>query len=368
MEDYVFEDVLAGSTVTCGFPGLDTRVAAADGPRRARTLFFPGCSLINYALPLVKAVYDLLAQAGRVEGISLLCCGKILSFEPDGKAVRAAFEDELCAHVAAAGVERIVAACPNCVAALRGALAEDERTAGVEVVPLPLELEALGYRVDAEVAKRLLAAELEAGAAFYEVCAEGARPPLRFSVHDSCPDRATGEFADGLRALMPAELAVEPAHARRSSQCCGSLVRAAGHADKALEQSQARGAEAVAAGGSAIVAACVSCSFLLSVSQWRVPVFHYLELLFDWRVDWAHASQYMKLRFLFDDVPDAEASGRAFVGLEGADDGCKGVPAAARSQGSAAAAAGAPVDADDGCGKDGGAPARPGKDEADGRG
>ena len=44
--------------------------------------------------------------------------------------------------------------------------------------------------MDAEVAKRLLAAELEAGAAFYEVCAEGARPPLRFSVHDSCPDRA----------------------------------------------------------------------------------------------------------------------------------------------------------------------------------
>ena len=185
MEDYVFEDVLAGSTVTCGFPGLDTRVAAADGPRRARTLFFPGCSLINYALPLVKAVYDLLAQAERVEGISLLCCGKILSFEPDGKAVRAAFEDELCAHVAAAGVERIVAACPNCVAALRGALAEDERTAGVEVVPLPLELEALGYRVDAEVAKRLLAAELEAGAGFSEVCAEGARPPT--ACGRSCP-------------------------------------------------------------------------------------------------------------------------------------------------------------------------------------
>lgn len=315
MEDYVFEDVLAGSTVTCGFPGLDTRVAAADGPRRARTLFFPGCSLINYALPLVKAVYDLLAQAERVEGISLLCCGKILSFEPDGKAVRAAFEDELCAHVAAAGVERIVAACPNCVAALRGALAEDERTAGVEVVPLPLELEALGYRVDAEVAKRLLAAELEAGAGFYEVCAEGARPPLRFSVHDSCPDRATGEFADGLRALMPAELAVEPAHARRSSQCCGSLVRAAGHADKALEQSQARGAEAVAAGGSAIVAACVSCSFLLSVSQWRVPVFHYLELLFDWRIDWRAADAYMTLRFLFDEPAADGGEARPFKGL-----------------------------------------------------
>ena len=306
MEDYVFDDVLAGSTVACAFPGLGTRVAAADGPLRARTLFVPGCSLINYALPLVKAVYDLLAGAGRVEGISLLCCGKILSFEPDGKAVRAAFEDQLC---------ELVAACPNCVAALRGALAEDERTAGVEVVPLPLELDALGYRVDARVAERLLAEELEAGADFYEACAEGARPPLRFSVHDSGPDRATGEFADGLRALMPAELTVEPAHARRSSQCCGSLVRAAGHADKALAQSQARGAEAVEAGGSAIVAACVSCSFLLSVSQWRVPVFHYLELLFDWRIDWRAADAYMKLRFLFDEPAADGGEARPFKGL-----------------------------------------------------
>ena len=264
-----------------------------------------------------------MAGAGRVEGISLLCCGKILSFEPDGKAVRAAFEDQLCEHVAAAGVERIVAACPNCVAALRGALAEDERTAGVEVVPLPLELDALGYRVDARVAERLLAEELEAGADFYEACAEGARPPLRFSVHDSCPDRATGEFADGLRALMPAELTVEPAHARRSSQCCGSLVRAAGHADKALAQSQARGAEAVEAGGSAIVAACVSCSFLLSVSQWRVPVFHYLELLFDWRIDWRAADAYMKLRFLFDEPAADGGEARPFKGLasEAGDDG-----------------------------------------------
>ena len=37
MEDYVFDDVLAGSTVACAFPGLGTRVAAADGPLRART-------------------------------------------------------------------------------------------------------------------------------------------------------------------------------------------------------------------------------------------------------------------------------------------------------------------------------------------
>ena len=42
---------------------------------RCASLFFPGCSLINYGLPLVQSVYDLLKSAGEVEGISLLCCG-----------------------------------------------------------------------------------------------------------------------------------------------------------------------------------------------------------------------------------------------------------------------------------------------------
>lgn len=321
MDDYVFEDVLAGSTVSCAFPNLAAQVSGDGAPRSVRTLFFPGCSLINYGLPLVQSVYGLLKEAGAVEGISLLCCGKILSFEPDGKAVRAAFEEQLRERVAASGVERIVAACPNCVKALRDALACDERTAGVEVIALPVQLAALGYRIDAETAKRMLAAQLEAGEGYYEACADGAQPALRFSAHDSCPDRATGEFADGLRTLMPADLVVEPEHNRTRSQCCGSLVRAAGHADKALEQSLARGAEALAAGGSAIVTSCVSCAFLLSVSQRRVPAFHYLELLFDWRIDWHGADQYMKLRFLIDEPAGGEGAAedgdgkRPFMGL-----------------------------------------------------
>lgn len=358
MEPYVFDDVLTGSTVTCAYPGLDASAAkGASAPAACSSLFFPGCSFVNYGLPLVKATYDLLKDAGRVDGMSLLCCGKILGFEPDGPAVRAAFERQLCAHVADAGVKRIVAACPNCVAALRAALSRDERTADVQVVVLPQELAAMGYRVDAEVVRRLVAAEASVDGADVAVC-----------VHDSCPDRSTGEFADGVRALLPEGMVVEAAHVRNRSFCCGSLLRAAGKFEAGDKQARRHGEEAEEVHAAAIVTACVSCAFQLATKQDAVPVFHYLELLFDWRVDWAHASQYMKLRFLFDDVPDAEASGRAFVGLEGADDGCKGVPAAARSQGSAAAAAGAPVDADDGCGKDGGAPARPGKDEADGRG
>ncbi len=349
METYRFEDALTGKTVACSYPGLqawavedttdevdaaetdmatgamsaeigkdampeafseDSEVAdadagAVDAHMACPSLFFPGCSLINYGLPLVKAVYDLLAEAGRVEGLSLLCCGKILSYEPDGQRVRAEFEQQMREHVVRAGVRRIVAACPNCVAALRAALACDERTAGVQVVALPQELADMGYRIDEEVLRRMVSAEAPVVPEEVTVC-----------VHDSCPDREAGEFADGTRALRPEGGLTEAAHIRSKSFCCGSLARAAGKTEAAEKQARRHGEEAEAAGAAAIVTACVSCAFQLSVAQQAVPVFHYLELLYDWRIDWTHADLYMKLRFLFDDASDEESSGRAFVGLE----------------------------------------------------
>lgn len=321
MEECVFEDALAGSTITFDAAGraavrvCDAAGEAANGRAAASagvpSLFFPGCSFINYALPLVQAVYGTLRDGGRVDGISLLCCGKILSFEPDGKAVRAAFEDDLCAHIAAAGVQRIVAACPNCVKALRDALASHEGCEGVEVVALPGELAAMGYRIDAEVAQRMIAAAREAAGA---ADADGGRA-LRVCVHDSCPDRDTGAFADGTRALLPDGLLVEAAHTRHRSFCCGSLLRAAGKYDAADKQARRHGEEAVDAGADAIVTACMSCAFQLSRTQSAVPVLHYLELLYDWRIDWAAAPPYMGLRFLFE---EAQGERRTFAGAAAA--------------------------------------------------
>ena len=93
MDEYRFEDLLAGGTVTCSYPGLETvRVGGVSDAESCESLFFPGCSFINYALPLVQSVYDLLVNAGQCDGISLLCCGKILEYEGDGGAARAAFE------------------------------------------------------------------------------------------------------------------------------------------------------------------------------------------------------------------------------------------------------------------------------------
>ncbi len=62
---------------------------------------------------------------GAVDGISLLCCGKILSYEADGAELMKSFQLQLCDHLADTGIKRIVAACPNCVKALREGLALD---------------------------------------------------------------------------------------------------------------------------------------------------------------------------------------------------------------------------------------------------
>ena len=315
MTGYVYDDALTGSRVTCGYPALTAWVdseGAADGgsgSHAATSLFFPGCSFLNYSLPLVQAVYDLLKGAERVTGISLVCCGKILDFEPDGKAVRAAHEVQMREHIIEAGVKRIVTACPNCVKALRSLLAADERTSEVEVVPLSVELAEMGYRVDAEVARRMVAAATpESGAASGE--------ELRLAPHDSCPDRDTGEFAESVRQLLPDGAVCETKHNRRKSFCCGNLLRAAGKPDRALEQSRRHGQEALEARADALVTVCMSCAFLLSKQQKDVPVFHYLELLYDWRIDWDGMPPYMTLRFLFDEPSQTEESRRTFVSLD----------------------------------------------------
>lgn len=348
MDEYSFDDALASSAVTCTFPHLEAvRLHGSSKAQTCPSLFFPGCSFINYGLPLVQAVYDLLKEAGRVEGISLVCCGMILGYEPNADEVRPAFEQQLRDRIVACGVERIVTACPNCVYALRALLAREERTAQVQVVVLPSELVELGYRVDPDVARKMLQVEealraaegaraadpgpaesanlaadagsaesagaaadaaADAGGAAGAVDTDGA---ALFCVHDSCPDRATGEIAESLRALMPIELIVDPAHNRKRSFCCGSRPRAVGRVEAADRMARRHAEEAQDVRARALLTACVSCSFQLTVAQRDLPVFHYLELLFDWRIDWREAERFMKLRFLFDSALGA----REFVGL-----------------------------------------------------
>lgn len=304
--DYQFKDALTGSTIECDFPMLETRVIKGD-LEPCTSLFFPGCSLVNYAMPLVAAVYDTLKQQGIADGVSVLCCGKILSYEPDGEVKRASFEDQLIERLLETDIQRIVAACPNCVKALREAFERDERMAqrAIEVVPLPAELAKVGYRIDPATAALLVKGSAD--------------EPVLLCTHDSCPDRDRGEFADGLRALIPDGLWVDPAHARNRSLCCGSLPRAAGKFEAADKLAHRNGEEALETGADAIVTACLSCAFQLTFCQPHIQVVHYLELLYSWRIDWALTGGLMKLRFLFDEnlgAEEVDESHRAFVALD----------------------------------------------------
>ena len=304
MDEYQFEDALAMSKVSCSYPGLEAVSVRATDIAKCESLFFPGCSFLNYAMPLVQSTYDLLLDAGEVDGISLLCCGKILEYEGDGGAHRAEFEQQFREHIAQTGIKRIVAACPNCVHALRKLLSADETTAGIAVVPLPTVLNDRGYRIDPQVAEGV-------------VYADGRTPegePIVFCPKDSCPDRATGEFADGLRKIMENTSMVEPKFARKRSYCCGSRPRAAGHYDLGDKMARRHGEHAREAGANAIVTPCISCTFSILGSGCDVPVFHYLELLFGWNIPWYLAQGYMKLRFLFEDA-DTARDVRGFKGI-----------------------------------------------------
>lgn len=305
MGEYRFTDALTGDVVTFDDAGGDARLVAGDGSLPACTsLFFPGCSFVNYAVPLVSAVYDTLVERGAVDGISLLCCGKILSYEVDGDELMRSFQVQLCDHLAGTGIERIVAACPNCVKALREGLALDERCAHIDVVVLPRVLADLGYRIDERTAASMVKGDASA--------------PVVLCTHDSCPDREKGEFADGLRDMLPAGSFVDPAHTRNRSLCCGSSVRAAGKADAADKIARRNGEEAVEVGADAIVTACMSCAFQLNMAQPHVQVLHFLELLYSWRIDWACVGAWMKYRFLFDETLGVVREGgseRTFKGL-----------------------------------------------------
>lgn len=309
MESYAFIDALTGDEVTLDYLTGDASLRRGVGDAApCASIFFPGCSLINYAAPLVGAVNDLLSQSAAVDGISLLCCGRILSYEPNGEALRSHFEQQLCDRLAESGIERIVAACPNCLTALRDLLARDERVAHIEVAALPLVLAELGYRIDGDTASALVLGE----------GGQDARGPLVLCAKDSCPDRDLGEFARGMRELMPEGMCVDPAHNRERSLCCGSLLNAAGKFEAGLKVAHRCGAEALEKGADALVAPCISCTMQLNFAQVGLPALHYLELLFNWRIDWARVGGVMKLRFLFDETlgaTEVASSGRAFAGL-----------------------------------------------------
>ncbi len=164
-------------------------------------LFFPGCSLGTYEPELSARAFAHLKDTDRADGISYECCGNPLYLMGDPALLRQSAQslaDKLQSH----GVAEIVVACPSCFSALLGYRDDGILDASVAITPLPVVLAQQGLRVRPDDLAK---------AGFDTVC-----------VKDACRDRNSGTFAASVREILGETEAVELAHNRRRSRCCGS--------------------------------------------------------------------------------------------------------------------------------------------------
>ncbi|PLY01043.1 MAG: hypothetical protein C0622_07750 [Desulfuromonas sp.] len=219
--------------------------------QRCPTLFFPGCSLSSYAPELTRAACNWLVEQDYSVGMSSDCCG--LPLLNIGLVKRAeAHLERLQDELSARRVEQVVTSCPNCFYFLR------EHLVGVQVSSLYQLMSAVGTRIAGQP---------------------------RLSVHDSCPDRYSGEIGWSLRTLLPEGALVELPNHGSKTRCCGAGGMASlidYHA--AEERTNQRREEIVAASATTCVSACMACVKRLGggcMESASRNVNHILELVFE---------------------------------------------------------------------------------------
>lgn len=286
MAAQTYQDVLADSVITLGeCPSGRPDLGQVGKNSECTTVFFPGCAMINFLPSLVDAVFETLQTQFSDCGISMLCCGEILDFEPNGEEAKQIHEYKLAQILEQKSITRIIAACPNCARALRRIKSASPALGTLEISPLPQVLYDAGLRISAE--------------AIQQVSPSGS---AKVCIHDSCPDRETQEFAAGVRALFPHETICEMANNRARSLCCGSPQRGLGKTEVAEKMVQKREQQALDTGADIIVTTCVNCAKqLATLKAEHLVVAHYLELLYDISVSWKELAPYMQLRFLLEE-------------------------------------------------------------------
>ncbi|MDR3036838.1 MAG: (Fe-S)-binding protein [Coriobacteriales bacterium] len=251
-------------------------------------LFMPGCALAGYSRELTLAVYEYLREAGEVDGLSVICCGKVLDFvATPGEC--AAYAGVVAARLAAHGVTRIVTACPNCYQAYT-ALAGDgcggqegrlsrADASDTSTAPPFSSATSTSCRIEVLAVSEVLARR---GVRFGP---SEATPFTSVCVHDSCPSRTDGVFAHSVRSLFEGVELREMAHSQTRARCCGQgKLLPLGHPEQSKDLANERLAESAATGAECLVTYCTNCAQVLrGASQ---PSYHYLELLFGIHIDW----------------------------------------------------------------------------------
>ncbi|WP_303720129.1 (Fe-S)-binding protein [Malonomonas rubra] len=241
---------------------------------RSPILFFPGCTLASYSPRLTRTAFYWLQQQGMNVGLSEDCCG--LPLECIGLSERHRQHlQRLNAEFTNAGVKQIVTACPNCYYHLQG------KFPGMEVTSLYQLLADAGIKI--------------------------APRDGTVTVHDSCPDRHSGEIGRSMRTLLDGNALVEMPHNRESTICCGAggIVSIA---DPELTNQRAatRLEEARQSEATYCASACMGCVKRLESAQPKLPastvdsrqtgfvqlqIVHILELVFNLRLNHKEVQQ-----------------------------------------------------------------------------
>jgi len=216
--------------------------------RTFKYAFFPGCSMSCFSPRAVIKLYELLTEELGDVGILDLCCGKPLYDLGLRSRARRWLEHRLAAELESHGCEAIITACPNCFYYLKSKLSNRYEL----VTP-------------------------------YEVLEDYFKHKLRgvtLTIHDSCPDRFEGVFAEQARRILSESRVIEMVHFKRKTLCCGAggLV-SCNDTTLPLTLVEMRLSEFANTGASLMVVYCYTCASTFWSLQQSVEVKHLLDLL-----------------------------------------------------------------------------------------
>lgn len=204
---------------------------------------------------LSDAAYSWLHERGLVSDQWIHCCGLPLKFGGQDDSFQA-HTKALYEEMLEGEIDEVVTACPSCYRTL--SLFSETYGSAPKVTHLSELMVAEGMRISPDM--------IPEGA----VCA----------IHDSCPDRKTQITARAVREIARDIPLVEMKHSRERTMCCGIGEPFFG-ADQEVQirQVNRRSQEAVDAGATHILNACVNCTLAFTLGDAPVESVHYLELL-----------------------------------------------------------------------------------------
>lgn len=229
---------------------------AADlGGDADHTAFFPGCSLFAYAPELTSRVSQWLRDEKIAAFTLYVCCGATfydVGFFEEFETYRERVRAFLHKHE----IEHLIVSCPHC----NHILPEIIEGTGIDIVRLPDIL-----------VEHKMANDLEETISF----------------HDACYDRDTGAFGNAARDLFCQATIKSMKHEREDCLCCGGGGMVSMYApDYCTYRRNQRLAEMDEVGADRVISTCFSCVNSLQRGIGTVPMQHYLELIFDYSVDW----------------------------------------------------------------------------------